>query len=212
MLFDRIIEDSLGYIRRKLWSETDHDQGAKNQFQSTKSIPGEFGIIHLLEGRDTPRAIRTWMLSPKRQKMNSAHMVATSTPMDLHIYTDFLGPLPKNTTPSAMDERKLQESQRQRGLSVATHRLQLLKSSHFLNKDGFYTSEVLHWQDVDCYPPNGSNLPPKAADKIAMRFTDAVAFKCLKLPQPMKLPVEEWTQIINETLAEVKAKLVAKSV
>jgi hypothetical protein len=210
MLFDRIIEDSLGYIRRKLWSE--QDQGAvKKPFQSTKSISGEFGIIHLLEGRDTPRAVRTWMLSPKRHNLNSAQMVATSTPMDLHIYTDFLGPLPNNTAPSAMDERELQASQRQRGLSLPTHRLQLLKASHFLNKDGFYTSEVLHWQDIDCYPPSGSNLPPHAADKIAMRLTDAFAFKCLELPQPMKIEPDKWPPIIDELLVEVKAKLVSQS-
>ena len=212
MIFDRIIEDSLGFIRRRLWSEAEHGQHTKKQFQSTKSFPGEFGILHLLEGRDAPRAIRTWMLSPKRQALNSAQMVATSTPMDLHIYTDFLGPLPNNNTPSAMDERKLQESQRQRGLSVPTHRLQLLKASHFLNKDGFYTCEVLHWQDADCYPPYGSNLSPQAANKIAKRFTDALAFKCLDLPQPMKVPTEEWTQIVNNILGEVKAKLVTQSV
>jgi len=210
MLFDRILEDSLGFIRRKLWSEKT-DTVVKKPFQPTKSISGEFGIIHLLEGRDTPRAVRTWMLTPKRQKMNSAHMVATSTPMDLHIYTDFLGPLPHNTTPSAMEERGKAESQRQRGLAVPTHRVQLLKASHFLNSEGFYSSEVLHWQDVDCYPPEGSNLPPKAVNKIAMRFTDALAFRCLTIAKPMKMSAPEWTQVIDEVLAEVKAKLLTQT-
>ena len=210
MLFDRILEDSLGFIRRKLWSEK-VDTVAKKPFQSTQSITGEFGIIHLLEGRDTPRAVRTWMLTPKRQKMNSAHMVATSTPMDLHIYTDFLGPLPNNTTPSAMEERGQADSQRKRGLSVPTHRVQILQASHFLNGEGFYNSEVLHWQDIDCHPPAGSKLSAKAAAKIAMRFTDALAFKCLEIAKPLKMPEPEWTQIIDEVLAEVQKKLLAQS-
>jgi hypothetical protein len=210
MLFDRIIEDSLGFIRRKLWAETT-DTATKKPFQSTKAITGEFGIIHLLEGRDTPRAVRTWMLTPKRQKMNSAHMVATSTPMDLHIYTDFLGPLPNNTTPSAMEERGKAESQRKRGQSVPTHRVQLLQASHFLNSDGFYSTHGLHWKDVDCYPPEGSNLPPKVANKIAMRFTDALAFKCLEIAKPLKMPANEWTLIIDQVLAETKTKLLVQS-
>lgn len=210
MLFDRIIEDSLGFIRRKLWSDKTNTE-VKKPYQPTKSVPGEFGIIHLLEGRDTPRAVRTWMLTPKRQKLNSAHMVATSTPMDLHIYTDFLGPLPNNTTPSAMEERGKAESQRKKGLSVPTHRVQLLKASHFLNSDGFYSSEVLHWQDVDCYPPEGSNLPPKVANKIAMRFTDALAFKCLEIAKPLKMSEPEWTQVVDEVLAETKKRLLAQS-
>lgn len=210
MLFDRILEDSLGFIRRKLWSEK-VDPVAKKPFQPTKSISGEFGIIHLLEGRDTPRAVRTWMLTPKRQKLNSAQMVATSTPMDLHIYTDFLGPLPNNTTPSATEERGKAGSQRERGLSVPTHRVQLLQASHFLNGEGFYSSEVLHWQDVDCYPPTGSNLPPKAANKIAMRFTDALAFRCLEIAKPLKMPEPEWHQVIDEVLAEVKKKLLTQA-
>jgi hypothetical protein len=206
MLFDRVLEDSLGFIRRKLWAEK---QGAATPpaFQSTKSVDGEFGMIHLISGRDTPRAVRTWMYTPKRQKLNAAQMVATSTPMDLHLYIDFLGPLPQNNAPSAVEAREARESQRQRGVSVATHRLQLLKASHFLNRDGFYDYDLIFWQDIDCFPPAGSGLAGKAADKIAMRFTDALAFRCLELATPLKVKSESWAAIVDDVLGQVRAKL-----
>ncbi|MEM6521447.1 MAG: hypothetical protein AAF892_02125 [Cyanobacteria bacterium P01_D01_bin.71] len=211
MLFDRILEDSLGFIRRKLWSDKAHSESIKKTFQPTQTISGEFGVIHLLEGRDTPRAVRTWMYTPKRQKLNAAQMVATSTPMDLHIYIDFLGPLPHNTTPSAMDERALQASQRQRGVSVPTHRLQILRASHFLNAEGFYSLELVHWQDVDCFPPVHSQLADKAADKIALLVADKLAFKSLEVAQPLKLSSETWSQIVDKALAEATAKVVARA-
>jgi hypothetical protein len=206
MLFDRILEDSLGFIRRKLWSEH-AEASAQQPFKPTQSIDGEFGIIHLLSGRDTPRAVRTWMYTPKRQHLNAAQMVATAVPMDLHIYLDFLGPFPHSNTPSAVQEREARASQRKRGLSVATHRLQLLKASHFLNADGFYNCEVIFWQDRDFYPPAGSNLPAKMTDKIAIRCVDALAFKCLEMANPLKVKSEDWADIVEEVYSTVRAKV-----
>lgn len=210
MLFDRIFEDSLGFIRRKLWSEQDNSGASKQPFQSAKSISGEFGIIHLLEGRDTPRAVRTWMYTPKRQQLNSAQMVATSIPMDLHIYTDFLGPLPHVNTPSAIEEREAIANQREKGLSVPTHRVQLLKASHFLNDAGLYDLEILYWQDIDCSPPAGSGLSDKTSRKIAMRLTDSLAFKCLELASPLKTESETWESAIADLLEDARAKIIPK--
>jgi len=206
MLFDRVLEDSLGFIRRKLWSENSQET-TKKAFQPTKSIGGEFGVIHLLSGRDTPRAIRTWMYTPKRQKLNAAQMVATSIPMDLHLYVDFLGPMPHSNAPSAVQERGVRENQRQKGGSVPTHRLQILKASHFLNRDGFYDYDLVFWKDMDFYPPQGSGLAAKAADKIAMRFTDALAFKCLELPVPLKIEPEAWGAIVDAVFSTVRTNI-----
>jgi len=205
MLFDRVLEDSLGFIRRMLWSKKG-DNSTTKPFQPTQSIPGEFGIIHLLDGRDTPRAVRTWMYSPKRV-LNSAQMVASSVPMDLHIYVDFLGPLETNTTPSAKQEREAIAKQRQQGLSVPSHRLHLLKASHFLNKDGFYNYDIAFWQDVDLYPPN-SGLSQKVLNKAAILFTDALAFKCLEIASPLKYKPEDWEPVVEEIRAQTLAKLV----
>ena len=205
-MLKRVLEDGLGFFRRQ-WRSDEEDSLTQKPLQPTKSIDGEFGIIHLLDGRDTPRAIRTWMYTPKRQKLNAAQMVATSTPMDLHIYVDFLGPLPHSNTPSAIEERELRENQRKRGISVTTHRLQLLKASHFLNADGSYDSNLIFWQELDCHPPAGSGLAARAADKIAMRFTDALAFKCLELAKPLKAKPEVWAEIVEEVFSTVRSNL-----
>ncbi|MBE7380849.1 MAG: hypothetical protein F6J95_005515 [Leptolyngbya sp. SIO1E4] len=207
MLFDRTIEDSLGFIRRMLWARGD-SKDTRKPFQATKSIAGEFGFIYLLEGRDTPRAVRTWMYSPKRQHLNSARMVANSVSMDLHIYMDFLGPLPKVITPKVLADRKKVEEQRQQGISINTHRLQILKASHFLNADGFYDCELVFWKDLDCYPPQEITLSKKLTEKaIAIKLTNALAFKCLDLASPLSLKTEEWAEVVDEVIKTVHDRL-----
>jgi hypothetical protein len=150
------------------------------------------------------------MYTPKRQTLNAAQMVATSTPMDLHLYTDCLEPLPHGDTPTAQQTRAARDSQRQQGLSIPTHRLQILKASHFLNRAGVYDCDLIFWQDIDCYPPAGSGLAGKAADKIAMRFTDALAFKCLELVKPLKIKADGWPQIVDEVFRTVRAKMLER--
>ena len=200
MLFDRIIEDSLGFIRRMLWSRMD-ETIVKKTFQPTQSQEGEFGYIYLLEGRDTPRAVRTWMYSPRRKHLNSTSMVATSIPMDLHIYMDFLGPLPKADTPRAIAERKRIEEQRQKGSSVNTHRLQILKASHFLNADGLYDCDLIFWKDFDFYRPQEKPFAEAiAVNKFAVHFTDLLALKCLDIASPLKLKTEGWKSIVDEMI------------
>ncbi|MEO1352105.1 MAG: hypothetical protein AAFW84_25430 [Cyanobacteria bacterium J06635_15] len=211
MLFDRILEDSLGFIRQTLWSR--EGEATTNQpFQITKSIDGEFGFIHLLDGRDTPRAVRTWMYSPRRQKLNSAKMVVVSTPMDLHIYMDFLGPLRDTQTPKAIEKKKEITEKRQRGISINTHRLQILKASHFLNADGFYDCELVFWQDIDCYPFPHLNLPKGITAKaIATKVADTLAFQCLDIAAPLKMKTEAWEAVACETMGMVQSNLRAAS-
>ena len=203
MLYDRIVEDSLGFVRRMLWSRVD-DTITKKPFQPTHTVAGEFGCIYLLSGRDTPRAVRTWMYSPKRQHLNSAKMVATSTRMDLHVYMDSLGPLPNVNTARAMAERKRMQEKRQQGISVKTHRLQILKASHFLNADGLYDYDLVYWQEFDSELPR-NDLPsdPMEDHEFAIRLADAVALKCLDLASPLKLKTEHWKQIIDQVVAKV---------
>ncbi|NER83788.1 MAG: hypothetical protein F6K42_30450 [Leptolyngbya sp. SIO1D8] len=207
MLFDRTIEDSLGFIRRMLWSRGE-STNPKKPFQATQSVSGEFGFIYLLEGRDTPRAVRTWMYSPKRRNLNSAKMVTTTVPIDLHIYMDFLGPLPKNRTPKALEEHEKNKERRKRGIEVPTHRLQIFKASHFLNADGFYDCELIFWKDFDCSPPQDVTLPRKVTEKvIAIKLVDALAFQCLYLASPLRLKSEGWAEVVDEVMANLQDKL-----
>ncbi|MEM9003579.1 MAG: hypothetical protein AAGE59_08645 [Cyanobacteria bacterium P01_F01_bin.86] len=203
MLFDRIIEDSLGFIRRMLWSRVDNTI-AKKPFQPTYTKTGESGFIYLLEGRDTPRAVRAWMYSPKRQYFNSAKMPGTSTRMDLHIYMDSLGPLPQVNTARAMAERERLREKRQQGISVNTHRLQILKASHFLNTDGLYDCELVYWKEFDSnLPQNGLPSDAMSDQKMAIQLADAVALKCLDITNPLQLEIEDWEKVIHEVLAKV---------
>jgi hypothetical protein len=202
MMFDRILEDSLGFIRRLLWSKSGA-KSTKRPFRSMHQLEGEFGIIYLLEGRDTPRAVRTWMYSAKRRNLNSAQMVATSVPMDLHIYIDFLEPLPDAKSPKAKEERESRHAKRSRGETVNTHRLQILKASHFLNASGFYDYTLLYWKDVDCY------IVGKKADVVASKLADKLAYKCLDIAVPMKLEAEEWGTVVEEVWADLKGQLQA---
>ena len=211
MLFDRILEDSLGFIRQTLWSR--EGQTTTNQpFKTTKSIDGEFGFIHLLDGRTTPRVVRTWMYSPRRQKLNSAKMVVVSTPMDLHIYMDFLGPLRDTQTPKAIEKQKEITEKRQQGISINTHRIQILKASHFVNADGFYDCELIFWQDIDCYPSPHLNLPKRVTAKtIATKVADTLAFQCLDMANPLKTKTDEWGTIVGEIVSTVQSTLQAAS-
>ncbi len=210
MLFDRILEDSLSFIRRMLWSKK-NEKATRKPFQATQSVPGEFGFIYLLDGRDTPRAVRTWMYSPKRQHLNSAQMVATSVPMDLHLYVDFLSELPDKPKAKPQNQNDDEAAPAESATAKApkkTHRLQLLKASHFLNADGFYNYELVFWKDFDFSPPKDILLPKKMTDNvIATKFADALAFKCLELASPLKLKPEDWLKITEEVRNTVYLKL-----
>jgi hypothetical protein len=50
-------------------------------------------------------------------------------------------------------------------------------------------------------------LAGKAANKIAMRFADALAFKCLELATPLKIKSESWSAIVDDVLGQVRTKL-----
>ena len=206
MLFDRVLEDSLGYIRRKLWYEKGYSpKSTQNTFQPVQSVRGEAGVIHRLEGRDTPRAVRTWVYSPTQQNLNSAE--PATSPMDLHIYTDFLRPLPHDISPMGIEQRAFRNHQRQQNIPVLTHRLQILKASHCVTAEGFYSWDMVFWQDLDLFPPLKTKLSSKTADRLAMLLTDKVAFRCLEMTDPLETAPEAWEHIVSEVMPPVWAKL-----
>ncbi|MEL6401746.1 MAG: hypothetical protein AAFR26_22140 [Cyanobacteria bacterium J06626_4] len=207
MLFDRVLEDSLGYIRRKLWYDRGYSpESAPKTFQPDQSISGESGVLHRLEGRDTPRAVRTWVYSPNRQNLNTAE--PANSLMDLHIYTDFLRPLPYNITPMGIEQRAFRDNQRQHNIPVMTHRLQILQASHRVTAEGFYSWDMVFWQDIDLFPPLKSKLSSKTADRLAMLLTDKVAFRCLEMDNPLETEPEVWGKIVGEVMPPVLAKLI----
>ena len=207
MRFDVLLQDLLGFIGRLLrWRENPQDNRPK-PFQSMRMLEGDFGIISLVEGRDTPRAVRSWIFSSKRLKMNSTRMVATTAVGDdLHIYLDFLGPLPGVTTTKSQKEVQARQASRRAGLPVKTHRLQILKASHFLNADGLYDYELIFWADYDFYLP--INLNP---DQIARMLIDKLAHHCLQMTNPMELEGPEWEEKIYHLWQEIRGRQFARS-
>lgn len=205
MIFDRISEDSLSFIRRLLWSRSKQGKYCPQPFSSVKTITGEQGVISQLEGRDSPRAVSSWLYSPRRRDLNSAKMVAEKTPMDLHLYLDFLGPLPQANTPQADIEREAIKARRARGESVPTHRIQLFKASHFLNPEGFYNYELVFWKDCDLFL--GDMLKP---DRVAHILASRVAQACLQIAMPLELDADQWEITLEKTWTEVKAEIMAK--
>jgi hypothetical protein len=200
MRLDSILKDVLGFIGRLLqWKANPKDDKPK-PFKSMRTLEGDHGLISLVEGRDTPRAVRSWIFSPKRLHLNSTRMVVKNESNDdLHLYLDFLGPIPGVQTPKSEKEVQTRRASRKAGLPVKTHRVQILKASHFLNDNGFYDYELIFWQDYDFYMPN--NLNP---DQIARMLIDKLAHNCLKMANPMGLKSEEWDTKVAELWQEMR--------
>lgn len=200
MIFDRILEDVLGFIRRLLWWRANETEAAQKPFTSMKIIQGEFGIISLVEGRDTPRAVRSWIYSPKRCDLNATMPVVRKPSDDLHIYLDFLGPLPNSDTPKAKQERQERQRQRRSGEKTFTHRVQVLKASHFLNEHGFYNYELVYWEDFDFYWP-GSQSP----EFLARLAVDKLAYHCLNQADAFEILPEAWSALLQSTWKKIRA-------
>jgi hypothetical protein len=162
-------------------------------------IHGEVGIISLVEGRDTPRAVRSWIYSPKRCDLNATRPVAGKPSDDLHIYLDFLGPLPGSNTPMAEQERQERQLKRRLGEKVFTHRVQVLRASHFLNEHGFYDYELIYWEDVDFYWPSGQT--PEMLARIAV---DKLAYHCLNQADVFDISPEDWSALLQSIWKKIR--------
>lgn len=200
MIFDRILEDVLGFIRRLLWWREHETESVNKPFQSMRLIPGEFGVISLVEGRDTPRAVRSWIYSPKRYDVNSTTPVVRKPNDDLHIYLDFLGPLPNSDSPKAQLERQERQLQRRQGEKVFTHRVQILRASHFLNQHGFYDYELIYWEDFDFYWPG-----PQSPEFLARLAVDKLAYHCLNQADAFEILPEDWSALLRSIWKTIRA-------
>jgi hypothetical protein len=187
MFIDQLIKDALSFIKRLVTWRSKHKEAEQKPFKSMRTHSGEWGIISLVIGRDTPRALRTWIYSPKRWNQSEAQKTVNDMPQDLHFYLDFLGPMPNANTRLAQEERLARKEERRSGKNVLTHRIQILKASHFLNKDGIYDCELIFWGDFDFHRA-GSFDPNKEATMVIDKLVSA----CLRLTDPFSLAEEDW--------------------
>jgi hypothetical protein len=200
MLIDRILEDALGFIRRLLWWRSGTAKSIHKPFRSMQVIDGEFGLISLVIGRDTPRAVRSWIYSPKRCDLNSTNPVVRKPCDDLHIYLDFLGPLASTDPQKLHAERRDCQCTQKQGNRAPTHRVQVLRASHFLNEQGFYSYDLIYWVDFDFYWP--TTMRP---DTLARITIDRLAYRCLKQTDVFELSDDDWAMLLQQTWREVRA-------
>jgi hypothetical protein len=150
-VFDRILGDILDFIRRFLWWKTDKKVVKRQPFVVIqKPIQGTRGQLSLVIGRDTPRAARTWIFSPTVEQVNTVSDLQDAR-LDIHIYLDFLGPLPNSSESQKKHWEVSQQQAEQREEAFLTHRIQILKASRQLNEHGFYDYELVFWKDYDFY-------------------------------------------------------------
>jgi hypothetical protein len=179
-VFDRILGDALDFIRRFLWWKTEKDgEPTKKPFQVIRTpVKGDFGQISLVIGRDTPRAVRSWIFSP--YNFQTTTLAQVKEPLDdIHIYLDFLGPLPNAPETKKTHWQLSQRKASERGEAFLTHRVQILKASHMLNAQGFYDYELLYWNDYDFHRP-GTPEP----ERWAIAAVDTLAHRLLTQPNP----------------------------
>jgi hypothetical protein len=202
MRLDSLLKDVLSFIGRLLKWQANPEDDKPKPFKSMRTLEGDYGVISLVEGRDTPRAVRSWIYSSKRLHLNSTRMVAKkSSGDDLHIYLDFLGPIPGVQTPKSEKEIQARRASRKAGLPVKTHRLQILKASHFLNESGFYDYELIFWNDYDFYMP--INLNP---DQVARMVVDKLAHQCLKIAEPFELEGSDWDAQVSALRQDIRGR------
>jgi hypothetical protein len=91
-------------------------------------------------------------------------------------------------------------------LPVKTHRLQILKASHFLNANGFYDYELVYWNDYDFYMP--MNLSP---EQVARILVDKLAHQCLQIPNPMEIEAADWESKIQGIWQEIRGRQFAQA-
>jgi hypothetical protein len=172
--FDRILGDILDFIRRFLWWKTDKKTIKRQPFVVVqKPMQGPQGQLSLVIGRDTPRAARTWIFSPTVTDVNTLADLQAAR-LDIHIYLDFLGPLPNAPDSQKKHWELSQRSADQRGEAFLTHRIQILQASRILNEHGFYDYELLFWKDYDFYRANAGD-----PERWAIATVDRIARQLL---------------------------------
>jgi hypothetical protein len=191
-VFDRILGDILDFIRRYLWSQADSSSVKPKPFEAIqKPIQGSNGVIRLVIGRDTPRATRTWIFSP--YNLVNQSLTHVLYPLDdIHIYLDFLGPLPNAPETKKTYWELSQRKAKEKGEEFLTHRIQILRASHMLNAHGFYDYELLFWKDYDFYRQGLG-----AAERWAIAAVDRVAHRLLVDPNMnWEKDIEEIRQVV----------------
>lgn len=130
MRIGQLLKTLVEWIKRLLWS---YRGKVPKPFVSIREKQYPLGLLKLVEGRDTLRAIRTWIICPKDYDSGEKRK-ASSSSMDIHIYLDFIG---------AIDGSVRSRTISQDWSATTTHTITILKASRRLNYEGTYDYEHL---------------------------------------------------------------------
>ena len=130
MRIGQLLKTLIEWIKRLLWS---YRGKVPKPFVALREKQYPLGLLKLVEGRDTLRAIRTWIICPKDTDQGGKRARGEKTAMDIHIYLDFVGSIEGNRSRPVPKEWS----------ATATHTITILKASHRLNHDGTYDYEHL---------------------------------------------------------------------
>lgn len=125
MKFDRILAEILNFINSLLWHREAPDKKAKPYERlRTWRLEGR-GILHQVSRPPDlcPRAVATFIYEPLRLH---------GSPQDLHLYADHLEGLMHPIRPGTQLSR-----------CRPTHRITILKASHWIGPDGRYRADEL---------------------------------------------------------------------
>lgn len=138
---NQIFLDILNWIKSHLRKQSDNKNNAYGVLSYTK---GNNGLLKLVE-RNTPRAIRTYILTPLSKKEKDDHSLVAKAVEDIHLYLDTLGALDTNY----VYDRSVNRAALSKEYS---HCITILKASRWLDKDGNYYTKPLFCEYYDFFP------------------------------------------------------------
>ncbi|MEB3232576.1 MAG: hypothetical protein VKJ64_16325 [Leptolyngbyaceae bacterium] len=188
MRIGQLLQAILEWVKRLL----DSTQAKTSKpFVSVREKQYPFGLLKLVEGRDTLHAVRTWIISPNQSSD------LTTDLMDLHIYLDFVDATSTMYYGSAHNTGESMATSKEGGAFRTTHTITLMRASSTLQADGTYTYEHIFSKQYDF---KGQQATP--ADVQARIACDRIAVLAGMCP----VKDVEWPDEIEEIHRQVMGR------
>lgn len=154
MLIDRIVIDILDWIKRSLFFR--RGQKIRQPYEVLEEFKAERGWLKKVQ-RDTPRAVRTWVLVPFPREIEG--YTKRSEIREVHICLDHLFALEGQKAPPRSEWR-------------LTHRIHVLSASRYLSPDGNFQAETIFVKNYDMLGTYGQTT---GRDRTAIAIIDQIA-------------------------------------
>lgn len=174
MLFNRIINDIVDWVRRLLYWQKNEIK--HKPYKVIEAHQGIHGLLRLVE-RDTPRAVMTYIFTPKPTSGTNV----VNNLFDYHICLDHLWAVDtaglhvksfalNNNIPSFKPLVK-KPSRPLSALGEPSHTVTILKASRWLDNNGDYQTEVVYYKQFDFI---GTDATPYRDKYAVPAFKDVI--------------------------------------